>query len=80
MEKFILISQAVSLSVVFYVVIYFLITWQWPASLLSLFVCTVLLYFLVSERDRVHRVATVDFVSATVPDSVAASLKWLGGR
>ena len=36
MEKFILISLAVSLSVIFYVVAYFLISWQWPETMLSI--------------------------------------------
>jgi len=37
MEKLTLISLAVSLSVIFYVVTYFLITWQWPQTFLSVF-------------------------------------------
>jgi hypothetical protein len=44
MEKFVLISQAVSLSVIFYVVTYFLITWQWPHTLLSIFLSVILLH------------------------------------
>jgi divalent metal cation (Fe/Co/Zn/Cd) transporter len=46
MEKFVLISQAVSLSVIVYVVTYFLITWHWPETLLSIFVSTCFLYLL----------------------------------
>ena len=55
MEKFILISQAVSLGVVFYVVFYFLITWYWPATLLSVFVCSFVLYFLIGQRIHAYR-------------------------
>jgi len=44
MEKLTLISLAVSLSVIFYVVTYFLITWQWPQTILSVFMST---YFLI---------------------------------
>ena len=44
MEKLTLISLAVSLSVIFYVVTYFLITWQWPQTILSIFMST---YFLI---------------------------------
>jgi hypothetical protein len=44
MEKLTLISLAVSLSVIFYVVTYFLITWQWPQTFLSVFMST---YFLI---------------------------------
>jgi len=40
MEKLTLISQTVSLSVIFYVVTYFLIAWQWPQTLLSIFLAT----------------------------------------
>jgi hypothetical protein len=78
MEKFILISQAVSLSVVFYVVIYFLITWYWPATLLSVFVCTFVLYFLIGQRGHTHRARHIDLVSAIAPDNMPASSKQLG--
>ena len=61
MEKFILIYQAVSLSVVFYVVIYFLITWQWPQSLLSIFMSTYFLYIFFGDRDHSFWVEPVDF-------------------
>jgi hypothetical protein len=44
MENLAFVSQAVSLSVIFYVVTYFLITWHWPVSLLSIFVSTLFLY------------------------------------
>jgi hypothetical protein len=44
MEKLVLISLAVSLSVIFYVVTYFLITWQWPQTFLSVFMSTCFLY------------------------------------
>ena len=44
MEKLTLVSLAVSLSVIFYVVTYFLITWQWPQTILSIFMST---YFLI---------------------------------
>ena len=44
MEKLTLISLAVSLSVIVYVVTYFLITWQWPQTILSVFMST---YFLI---------------------------------
>jgi hypothetical protein len=44
MENLTLISLAVSLSVIFYVVTYFLITWQWPQTFLSVFMST---YFLI---------------------------------
>jgi len=44
MEKLTLVSLAVSLSVIFYVVTYFLITWQWPQTFLSVFMST---YFLI---------------------------------
>jgi hypothetical protein len=50
LEKFVLISQTVSMSVIFYVVTYFLITWQWPETLLSIFVSTFLLDLFSGER------------------------------
>lgn len=80
MEKFILIFQAVSLSVVCYVVLYFLIAWYWPATLLSVFVCSVVLYFLIGERRRSYRARHVDLVSAIAPDHVPSSSKQLGVR
>jgi hypothetical protein len=40
MEMLVLMSRAISLSVIFYVVAYFLMTWQWPHSLLSIFLAT----------------------------------------
>jgi hypothetical protein len=52
MEKLALISQAVSLSVIFYVVTYFLITWQWPETLLSVYMSTYFLYLFIGERDH----------------------------
>jgi hypothetical protein len=52
MEKLALISQAVSLSVIFYVVTYFLITWHWPETLLSIFVSMCLLYLFFGKRDH----------------------------
>ena len=51
MEKLALVSLAVSLSVIFYVVTYFLITWQWPQTLLSIFMSTFFLYLFYGERD-----------------------------
>ena len=80
MEKLILISQAVSLSVVFYIVIYFLTTWYWPGTLLSLFVCTFILHFLIGERNRAPRARLLDFVSAIVPDDVTAADAQLSRR
>jgi len=44
MERLTLISQALSLSVIFYVITYFLITLQWPHTLLSIFMSTYFLY------------------------------------
>jgi hypothetical protein len=44
MENLTLISLAVSLSVIFYVVTYFLIAWQWPQTILSVFMS---IYFLI---------------------------------
>jgi hypothetical protein len=52
MEKLTLISQTVSLSVIFYVVTYFLITWQWPETLLSVYMSTYFLYLFIGERDH----------------------------
>jgi len=49
MEKLVLVSLAVSLSVIFYLVTYFLITWQWPQTLLSIFLATFFLYLIVDE-------------------------------
>ena len=60
MEKFIVLTQAASLSVIFYVVIYFLISWQWPETLLSVFVCTFVLYFLMEETDHAYQARSVD--------------------
>jgi hypothetical protein len=51
MEKLALVTLAVSLSVIFYVVTYFLITWQWPQTLLSIFMNMVFLDLLYRERD-----------------------------
>ena len=51
MEKLALVSLAVSLSVIFYVVTYFLITWQWPQTLLSVCMSTFFLYLFYGERD-----------------------------
>jgi ABC-type Fe3+-siderophore transport system permease subunit len=80
MEKFILVSQAVSLGVVFYVVIYFLITWYWPASLLSVFICSFVLYFLTGQRVRAHWSRHADLVSAIAPDNVPSGSKQFGGH
>jgi hypothetical protein len=71
MEKFILLSQAVSLSVIFYVVIYFLITWQWPETLLSFFACTLTLYFLVGERACANPARAFDPIAVIAPDHTA---------
>jgi len=75
MEEFILIFQTVSLSVVFYVVIYFLITWHWPASLLSLFLCAFALHFLIEQKGHANRVRPVDLVSSLAPDHAPASYR-----
>jgi hypothetical protein len=80
MEKFILISQAVSLSVVFYVVIYFLVTWYWPATLLSVFVCTIVLYFLTGQRVHAHRARHIDLVSVVAQDHAPVLSKQYDGR
>ena len=80
MEKFILISQAVSLSVMFYVVIYFLINWQWPETLLSVFVCSFILYFLIGERGRANRVRPDYLVSAIAQDRVHVPSIQFNGR
>jgi hypothetical protein len=56
MEKLVLISQAVSLSVIFYVVTYFLITWHWPHTLLSIFLGTFFLnLFLAKETTHIEQ-------------------------
>jgi hypothetical protein len=73
MEKFILIFQTVSLSVVFYVVIYFLLTWHWPATLLSVFLCAVALYFLIENKEHANRARTTDLVSSLAPDHAPVS-------
>jgi hypothetical protein len=52
MEKLTLISQAVSMSVIFYVVIYFLIMLQWPETLLSIFVSAFFLYIFCGESEH----------------------------
>jgi hypothetical protein len=80
MEKFILISQAVSLGVVFYVVIYFLIAWYWPATLLSVFICSFVLYFLIGQRVHAHRTRHSDLVSAIALDTTTACSKQSGCR
>ena len=51
MEKLALISLTVSLSVIFYVVTYFLITWQWPQTILSVFMSVYFLFRFSGERD-----------------------------
>ena len=63
MEKLVLLSQAVCLSVIFYVIGYFLVAWQWPETLLSVVVCALVLYFLIEERDY-----AVDPIAAIAPD------------
>jgi hypothetical protein len=68
MEKFILISLAVSLSVIFYVVAYFLISWQWPETMLSITVCAIVLFLLIGERDHSYRVKPIDLISTIAPD------------
>jgi hypothetical protein len=60
MEQFVLLSQATCLSVVFYVVIYFLISWHWPETLLSVFVCIVVLYCLMRETGRTYQARAID--------------------
>jgi len=50
MEKLVLVSLAVSLSVIFYVVTYFLIAWQWPQTFLSIFMSTFFFYLFYGER------------------------------
>jgi divalent metal cation (Fe/Co/Zn/Cd) transporter len=50
MEKLATKTLAVSMSVIFYVVTYYLLTWQWLETLLSAFVSTLFLYlFLITE-------------------------------
>ena len=80
MEKFILIFQTVSLSVVFYVVIYFLITWYWPATLLSVFVCTFVLYLLIEQKGHAQRAGYIDLVSSIAPENASARSMQFGGR
>ena len=77
MEKFILISLAVSLSVIFYVVTYFLISWQWPETFLSMFVCTIVLFLLIRERDQTYRVKPVNLISSPVSLSFACYTDWI---
>jgi len=56
MEKLTLVSLAVNLSVIIYVVTYFLITWQWPETLLSIFVSIFFLYlFLVNQTTHIEQ-------------------------
>jgi VIT1/CCC1 family predicted Fe2+/Mn2+ transporter len=66
MEKFVLLSLAFCLSVVFYVVTYFLITWQWPQTILSMSVCALVLFFLIEEIDHSQGVKPVDWISTVV--------------
>jgi hypothetical protein len=54
MEKLALISLTVSLSVIFYVVTYFLITWQWPQTILSVFMSAYFLYRFSGKRDSLR--------------------------
>ena len=49
MERLTLISQALSLSVIFYVVTYFLITLQWPHTLLSINISIYFLYLIITR-------------------------------
>jgi hypothetical protein len=51
MEQLALVSLAVSLSVIFYVVTYFLITWQWPQTLLSILMSAFFLYLFLRDSD-----------------------------
>jgi hypothetical protein len=68
MEQLIPIMQAGSLSVSFYLVAYFLINWQWPETLLSVLVCTLVLYFLTGERTCVRPASTLDPIAAIAPE------------
>ena len=74
MEKFVLISLAVSLSVMFYVVAYFLITWQWPETMLSISVCAIVLFLLIGERDHSYQVKPVDLIAIIATDHHACFL------
>ena len=89
MEKFVLISQAANLSVIFYVVTYFLITWCWPATLLSIFMSTCFLYsILVNEITHTEQNPLIKSLSlcriaapaiARVPSQYTGWLGLLGG-
>lgn len=68
MEQLIQISQAGSLSVAFYLVAYFLTTWQWPETLLSVLVCTLVLYFLIGEMACLRPASTLDPIAAVAPE------------
>ena len=54
-ETFILILQAFNLSVIFSVVAFFLLSWHWPASILSLFLCALFLYAFRKPMQRLSR-------------------------
>jgi len=56
-------SLAFSLSVMFYIVTFFLITWKWPETILSMSVCALVLFFLIGERDRAYGVKPVNLIS-----------------
>jgi hypothetical protein len=70
MEKFVLMMLAFCLSVMFYVVTYFLIAWQWPATILSMSVCALVLFFLIGERDHTYGVKPIDLIT-----TIATSLR-----
>lgn len=56
MEKLALISLTLSMSVIFYVVTYFLITWQWPQTLLSVILSIFFIYlFLMEETIQIEQ-------------------------
>jgi hypothetical protein len=54
MNRMVYILQAVGLIVFIYVVTFFLITWRWPESLLSIFVIVFFLHliYLIFRRKR----------------------------
>ena len=63
MEMLVLMSRAISLSVIFCVVAYFLMTWQWPLSLLSIFLATFFVcLFLIKGTKHTDQNPLTDFL------------------
>ena len=76
MERLILLSQAASLSVIFYIVTYFLTCWHWPETVLSIFLSALFLYY-ARRIGPVCRPNSNGPIFATAPDLYSRQLVYM---